>query len=192
MFLTSLRHNLANLLRFSGRDAQGQFWPYAFTSFVLAMVTMSVAMQGVMGAFRHYAMAHPERTTVAIGNGGGRISVQGNPPELGSAIQVMMTWTGAIALVFIALIAAAVARRLHDRGRTALWGALPAGLITTGMIGMSRLFGQTGPDGLDGRLFFLIFCNNLAYIASLLYLIVLLAGPGTAGPNEFGPGREPD
>src|SRR6185436_10996012 len=42
----SIRHNLAGLLRFSGRDARRTFWPYAILLFLL-----STAAYMVLGLF---------------------------------------------------------------------------------------------------------------------------------------------
>ena len=49
---------------------------------------------------------------------------------------------------------------------------------------MPRLFHMADPDL---GLFALLFANNLIYIASLVLLVVLLTGRGTAGDNRFGP-----
>jgi len=192
MLMASIRHCLANLLRFSGRDAPERFWPYAFALFVLTMAAIWTWMTRVTAAFERLAVAHPEQATVSYGAGVTRITVQANSPELVPALQEMMIGIGTIAAIFVGMMAAAVVRRLHDRGRTGWWGALPVALLAIGLIGMTRLFGAIGPAGLDDRLSSLIFCVNVADLASVLCLAVILAGPGTQGPNEFGSAREPD
>jgi uncharacterized membrane protein YhaH (DUF805 family) len=187
MFLASLRHCFANLLRFSGRDTRAQFWPYAFTLFLISMVAMQVFMTRVMNAVAGYAMAHPERSRVTVGTGGSQITVHGSPAELAPAMQAMVMAICVIAALFVALVASAVARRLHDRGSSGLWAALPVVPLATGIFGMWRMFGQIGQGAPEPRLIFLLFLNNLFYLAALATLVVMLAKSGTVGPNDYGP-----
>jgi uncharacterized membrane protein YhaH (DUF805 family) len=187
MFLGSLRHCLAGLLRLSGRDSRAQFWPYASTLFLLSMVAMQLCMSRLMSGFAAYAAAHPERS-----DGFGRTAIHATPPQVLAVMQNILTTVSVIAAIFIALVGAAVVRRLHDRGRTGLWGLLPVVFLATGIFGMGRMFGQVGPAGPNPGIFFLIFVNNLVYLVALVALVVFLAGPGMAGPNEYGPARLPD
>ncbi len=43
------------------------------------------------------------------------------------------------------------------------------------------------PETPEMSAFLALVLNNLAYLGTLGLLIVLLAGPGTRGPNRFGP-----
>jgi uncharacterized membrane protein YhaH (DUF805 family) len=92
----------------------------------------------------------------------------------------------------VLLLAAAVARRLHDRGRSGLVGLLPLPFLGIGFAIMPQLFhvavARTPDLHALGRLFPLLFVNNLVYLASLAYLVVQLVSPGTSGPNRFGEG----
>jgi hypothetical protein len=48
---------------------------------------------------------------------------------------------------------------------------------------MPRVFVSAGEP--DMALFFSIFISNMLYIVALIWLIVLLAGPSDAVPNEY-------
>lgn len=62
--LASIRHNLADLTRFSGRESRGEFWPYGIFLFLLSMaVGIVVAVFVVADMFvrlQRYIIAHPE------------------------------------------------------------------------------------------------------------------------------------
>jgi hypothetical protein len=44
----SVRHNLASLLDFRGRDASRLFWPYALTPIAVLVVVPMIALQFVL------------------------------------------------------------------------------------------------------------------------------------------------
>lgn len=96
-----------------------------------------------------------------------------------------------VAAVFtVALLAAAVTRRLHDGGRRGWWGLPPVIFLIVGLTLFPRLFqstltGEMTPASM--KLFGLIFINNLLYLASLGLLIFLLARESQPGENRFGP-----
>ncbi|EGF90575.1 hypothetical protein ABI_36000 [Asticcacaulis biprosthecium C19] len=99
----------------------------------------------------------------------------------------MANMMGMMAIVFIfaiSLLAAAVARRLHDRGKSGAWGLMPLPFITFASVMMPTVFAQTFADM---GLFFTMFINNVLYIAALVFLVILLAGAGSEGENRFGP-----
>ena len=185
--LLSLRYNLARLTRFSGRESAGRFWPYVSMIVVLAFLGLAAAIlpmfADTMTRMQNFAATHPDQATVTPGPGSHSISIQGNHPELfpdiTGLIHVMMIGTG----IAVLLLAAAVARRLHDRGKTGLWGLLPLPFLFFGLFAMSRVFASTPPDL---SLFALLFFNNLIYLGALLFLILQLAGGGMPGANAYG------
>ena len=87
----------------------------------------------------------------------------------------------------ILFLAAAVARRLHDRDRSALWGLLPLPFLAFGFVAMRSLFAAfgTGHEP-DLRLFTALVVSNMLYLGSLTFLIVQLASGGNPGPNRYG------
>src|SRR4030095_5514181 len=92
-----------------------------------------------------------------------------------------------IDLVTVLLLAAAVARRLHDRNRTALWGLLPLPSMILGLVFMPAKMPGFAAQAEPEPLIQLVMLNNLASYALLIALIVLTIGVGTSGPNRFGP-----
>ena len=95
--------------------------------------------------------------------------------------------TGLVFVLAAALLAAAVTRRLHDRGRSGHWGLMPIPFIVISLFAMARLFAAfTNDPEVDVRLFLVVFVSNLLYLATLGLLVVLLAGASTPGPNRYG------
>lgn len=183
--IASVRHSLASLARFSGRDTRGRFWPYALAVFVVVMIGgMMAAMLPVMARVGQIALAHPDQTTITTGPGSYEISIHGRHPELDSAFAGMERGVAIVAALSVLLLAAAVARRLHDRGRSGLWGLLPLPFLALSFVLMPITFTAAEPDP---RMFLPALLNNLLYLASLVALVVMLAGEGMKGANRFGP-----
>lgn len=159
-----LGHNLGRLADFSGRDPRRVFWPYVGVVMLLMMI--------VMGAGNMIAVSLLIPATV-----------EQDFPDLGGLVLLM----GAEIVAVVALLAAAVARRLHDTGRRAFWGLAPLPFLAFGVGGFYVVVHsfEAPPPGID-RLFFAIFFNNLTYFAALLLLIVLLAQPSQAETNRYG------
>ncbi|PXA83870.1 hypothetical protein DMC25_17420 [Caulobacter sp. D4A] len=170
--LTSLRHNLTSLTRFSGRDRRRQSWPYAGAVLALGFVTI--------GALN----------TLAFTSLFTQVSIQSTPQD-DLALLAPMFWTVRLgALAMVALLAAAVVRRLHDRGRSGLWAAPTLAFLSVGTTLIPILFGQlltqSPPPTWVLVLFGVLLLNNLAYLASLLMLLILLVKDSDAGANRYG------
>jgi len=191
--IASIGHGLRGIARFKGRDGGVRFWIYAFFILALAILAMmAVFIPELARSFERmqaFAAAHPESSTVTAGPGHYSISVQGRHPELAPDFQFILQAIGAITLVSIVLIAAAVVRRLHDRGKSGWWGIMPLPFLATGAVMMPPLFADFGAKagGPDMGLFALLFLNNMVYIATLLALAIMLMLPGTVGDNRYGP-----
>lgn len=192
-----MSHNLSRLTTFSGRDTRAQFWPYAGILVVAYMAIFFLIMMTQMGplvADAHaFALAHPELAD-------GQPVDAGQLPESVKAESLQMAQTagdlfGAIMLansiilvVVTALFAAAVVRRLHDRGLSGWWGLMPLPFLLFASIAMPRVFSDfAAPTGPDLGLFGLIFINNLIYNVVLVILIVLLVKRSDPGINRYGP-----
>jgi uncharacterized membrane protein YhaH (DUF805 family) len=169
-FFAAVRHNLIGLLRFHGRDRPGQFWPYVAVVFAsLFVIAASVILP-------------PMASTMAAAS---QASFQtSGPPNIQGIIQPLILLSASA----VALLAAAVVRRLHDRGCSGLWALPPLLFLMAGLALTPRLYRNfaTAPDP-DFNLFFLLLANNLLYLISLILLVFLLSGAGTSGPNRFGP-----
>ncbi|MFL6861956.1 MAG: DUF805 domain-containing protein [Allosphingosinicella sp.] len=190
-FFASIGGNLRGLLRFSGRQTRSQFWPYAILVIVLAMVAavglIMPAMMDSLARMQRFAAEHPELTTVESGPDHYSISIEGHHPELMPDMGPLVSGFAMLMPATILLLAAAVTRRLHDRDRPGWWGTLPVPFLAFGTIAMPRVMaGFQARSMPDMRLFFALLLNNMLYIGALVLLVVLLAGPGTGGPNRFG------
>jgi uncharacterized membrane protein YhaH (DUF805 family) len=92
-----------------------------------------------------------------------------------------------VSAVTVLLLFAAVVRRLHDRGRTGWWAALPLLFEITGLALAPYVFRHMTDLAANPNFALLSSLNGLAYWAALIVLIVMLAGEGENGPNRFGP-----
>lgn len=189
----SIIRGFRNLTRFSGRDTRGQFWPYAGAVFALVFLAfgscIGLWVNALFADMSAFAVAHPDAATVHSSPGQYSIQIDGGHPE---APVPDFTWffVGLWLMVgsMVLLLAAAVARRLHDRNLPAYWGLLPVPFLVIGVTVFPVLMDQTmqGRGEPNFGLFGLLFLNNLAYMIALVSLIVMLAMRGTDGRNRFG------
>ncbi|MEJ2815283.1 DUF805 domain-containing protein [Caulobacter sp. CCG-8] len=193
-FIDSVRNGLTGLLRFSGRDPARRFWPYVAVVMALLFVGAAATMGPIMGQsfarMQQFAVEHPDQATVTRGPNTYSVQIHGNHPELMPDMAPFFTVMQAGCALVVALLAAAVTRRLHDRGRRGWWGLPPVVFLTIGMTLFPRFFQSTltGEMTVESmKMFGLIFANNVLYLASLGLLIFLLAGASQAGGNRFGP-----
>lgn len=155
---------LNRLTDFSGRDPRRLFWPYAGVV-VLAMIML---MGMVNMAFMSRMMLRADASAMPDFSG----------MVLAMAIEI---------LAIVALLAAAVTRRLHDTGRAGYWGLAPVPFLAFGMGGFYALT-RTFVDGTQDipPLFVAIFFNNMIYMASIVLLVVLLCQPTKPAANRYG------
>lgn len=180
-FLKSIGGGFVGLFRLGGRDGRLRFWPYAVFVFALAQIASMASILPLFTRIMRHALELPEQTRVE--SGPGHYSI-----EMGPIIEDAMGVGGIVTGVTILLLAAAVVRRLHDRDLRGYWGLLPLPFLATGLVLMPKAVAGISsayePDlgGLAS-----LFVSNLAYLGALGWLIYLLAGVGTPGPNRFGP-----
>jgi uncharacterized membrane protein YhaH (DUF805 family) len=139
---------------------------------------MSRAFHGM----RQFAAQHLDQATISSGPGHYSISVQGNHPEIMPAGSIALFLAVSFGLAIL-LFAAAVVRRLRDRGKSGYWGLMPLPFIVYSSVQMPIMFASAGTGAPpDTAVFFSIFLSNLLYMITLVWLIVLLAGPSAPGP----------
>jgi uncharacterized membrane protein YhaH (DUF805 family) len=194
-YFRSLKFNLGGLVRFTGRESSKMFWLYAGTVIGLVFAAMFAVMipnlVQTMIKMQAYAAKHPEDATIDQGPGHYEITIRGNHPELMPDMGAMVSSFSVVVLLAVALLAAAVARRLHDSGKSALWGLLPLPFLTFGFVMMPKIFRDFTSSGQpDFALFGMIFLNNLIYLICLVVLVILLTQKGTLGSNKFGDERD--
>jgi uncharacterized membrane protein YhaH (DUF805 family) len=189
----SIGHGLRNVAQFRGRDGGVRFWIYGFFLLTLVIAAMMAVLlpefARSMERIQAFAAAHPELSTVTSGPGYYSIQIEGYHPELAPNFQAILYGIAAISLAFVILIAAAVTRRLHDRGKSGWWGFMPLPFLTIGLALMPGLFAGFGnpASAPDMGMFALLFLNNMIYIGTLLALAIMLLLPGTVGENRYGP-----
>jgi uncharacterized membrane protein YhaH (DUF805 family) len=184
--MRAIRYNLSRLIVFRGRESRALFWPYAGSVVALAVILMMAimlpSMMSELARAQQFAAAHPDLATVQSGPGSYSISIDANAgyrPDVGGLMRGLYLGFA----VSLALLAAAVTRRLHDRNKSGAWGLMPLPFILFSSIAMPALFSLGRAP--DLTLFFSVFVSNLAYLATLVFLVVLLAGPPTDGPNRY-------
>ncbi|MCS6624690.1 DUF805 domain-containing protein [Roseibacterium beibuensis] len=185
-------HGFRHVTTFSGRDRRGRFWPYAAVVLVLGFVVLGVAVTFSLGGYvtevQQFAVAHPEATTVESSPGSWSISIDANHPDAPVPdLDGFFVSMGIGVLAIIAGLAAAVSRRLHDSGRSALWGLLPVPFLLFGIgffpVMMDSMMASEQPDL---TLFFLLFGNNVLYLGALGTLVILLSLPTRPEANRHG------
>lgn len=185
-------HGLANLANFKGRTRPGKFWPYLAFVLVLSFAGMGAIMYPEMSAsmerMQRFAEEHPDQATIRRVPGSYSITIHGHHDELMPDFSRMMSLIVVGVVAIIVLLSAAVVRRLHDRGKSGAWGLLPLPFIAIASAAMPVLFSQFEEGGTPNlALFFTLFINNVLYLASLVFLVVLLSGASTKGENRYGP-----
>ena len=150
---------------FSGREARGSFWPWVGMSIAL----YTVAFMGIMALFL---------ADVATGESRDPLAMMSN----------VFLMNSAVCAVIVALLAAAVARRLHDCNRRGAWGLLPIPNLAIGMVLMPMVSSEAA-SGAASEIdsVFPLMLNNMVYLLLLGVVIVLCAQPGTPDENRFGP-----
>ena len=195
--MNTIIRGFRQVLNFKGRDRRGQFWPYAAIVMLINMVVSIVALipgfVGMMNQTLLFAEQNPDKATVYRTPTSVHVQIHdpsGMPPV---DVSAMMMPLGLVIILVVTLLAAAVTRRLHDRGLAGYWALIPVILCCAGAMVFINLFGQlmggdmAEPDGAFIGQFLLSFVLILAYQASLLALVVVLALKGKTGPNRYGP-----
>lgn len=192
--IESIWSGLTRLHVFSGRDSRSAFWPYAIFAVIAAAAVGAVIIVPIFAAafarIQKFAAEHPDQVTIHASPGGYSINVHGQHQGLMPDFDAFFGGVALVAVLSVALLAAAVARRLHDTGRTALWGLPPVIFIVIALVGFPRLMAgfQAGQPPALG-LFFALFFNNVAYLGALGLLGVFLASASASRGDRFGPTR---
>lgn len=182
-----LWEHFTRLADFRGREDRASFWPYAAVVFIIDMLVSAALflpiMVHAMSEMQRYAGRHPNDVTGQQLAGQYSITINGHHHPQFFSTSAMATYFGVTFGLAILLYAAAVSRRLHDRGMSGLWGLMPLPFILYSRIIMPSLFAAQAPPTM--ALFYSVFFSNLPYLATLIVLIVMLAGAGTQGSNRF-------
>jgi uncharacterized membrane protein YhaH (DUF805 family) len=191
MIFASIRHNLTNLFRFSGRDSRALFWPYAITIFLLSVAAYLLLfvpiVMDMMGRTIAYAQAHPEGFPIAAP---GQPPVL--PPELMPDFSRLVIPSALVGIAALLLLAAAVVRRLHDTGKSGWWGALPLPFkAVSTVIAVSAAKTMIAYPPKPSPLTMIGSVNGLCSLVATIALIVLLVGEEAPAKRSFGESAPP-
>ena len=181
-FFASIGYNLSRIASPSGRESNILFWPYAVLVVALNYVAGSLIAAPIVTAMLENVVQIFE----AASEGRGAPPVPFDPAFMPDMSSLVVPHSIVLTLTVLALFSA-VARRLHDRDRTGLWGLLPLPFAALGVALIPYAFSGIREAGPPPPVFFALMLNNLVYMAALIGLIVLLVGKGSEGPNRFGP-----
>lgn len=187
--MNSIRRGYSNLWQFSGRDTRAQFWPFALLQIIAALAIwlpfFLTDLFASMEEMRAFAEANPDKATIIDEPGRYSITIHDPPPGLGPDFQSLLVPLFIIVPVLVFLLAAAVARRLHDAGRPGWVGAIPAILFFVAGTAMWNVFGDAVGADFDIAGFFAVFFLNLAYNVSLIVLLIFLCMPTKTKSNRY-------
>lgn len=185
--MASIRYALGSVFRFSGRDRRGLFWPWAIFVFLLMQAaSMLVMIPAMFSGFMRVIQA-VQKEDFASGAGPDPAAVERATAQMMAGLGWLWIPTALIDAIIVALLAAAVTRRLHDRDKTAFWGLLPLPFMAIGVAFMPETFAFAVAPSEPNPVMKLLLLQAPFFWGSLLWLCFLLAGEGTKGPNRFGP-----
>jgi uncharacterized membrane protein YhaH (DUF805 family) len=169
------------LFDFRGRENRASFWPYGAVAFIITIpltIIILVLMNHIMLASRHFTSQQPEQRTMTSRLGQHSVSLPGNHPHFMAPGSITLV----ICAVAVLFFAAAVVRRLHDGGKSGFWGLMPLPFMIYPSLQTPKLLALVGTAEFD-ELFFSMAISNLFYLVTLIWLIVLLAGPSKPAPE---------
>jgi uncharacterized membrane protein YhaH (DUF805 family) len=181
----SIGYNLARLARPAGRETRAMFWPFAI-AVVLVRILVAIAlfvpvMVDMMDRLMTYVRDHPEGLPKPLPGQPPTL-----PPELMPHLESLVVPGMIIGVVTFVLLFAAVVRRLHDRGRSGWWVALPLPFELIALASAPYTLRHLGDFAANPRFTPLLALNGLASWVAFIVLVVMLVGESERGPNRFG------
>ncbi len=160
--VASVASVLRNLLNFRGRISRSEYWWF----FLLALVVGLAALGRFAGIWSW-------------------------PLSILDPYFLMLSLAFLLPVIYLAVMPAATMRRLHDTGHSALW-LLLCGVIVLGwasILGLAYLTVKFANDDGFTAIFFWFILGGIWILVSLVgmtVLTIMLALPGTVGPNRYG------
>ena len=187
---TAIRHGLASLANFSGRDARQAFWYYVLFLVIINMVAgllMSIPMMvgAFQTAFEAAQSGMPEDEVAAM-----------MTAQMSGTMESTIWASLVLNLVLMVLLAASFVRRLHDSDRSGWWAALAAAAqlaaaaFSISQIGRMQELMATSMNPQDMAAYAesqsQIMSYGLVGWIGPIIVIVFGAMKSTPGPNRFG------
>lgn len=108
--LDAIKHGLANLINFSGRDARQTFWYYMLFLVVLQFVV------GILAAIPMYVTIFTNVFEAASAGADPDLAISQMANDLTEHMPLQIMMSSAIAIISTLLFVASFVRRLHDAG----------------------------------------------------------------------------
>lgn len=195
--LKAIRHGLGNLLNGEGRDARQAFWYYVlFVYLVLMAISMVVVvpltLQAIFTGIQQGIAAGQSGDPLAA-QAATEAAVAGSMSDMMSTMLWMSVGSG---VLMIALLGAALVRRLHDSDLSGYWALIPGATYLANLVFMPRMMQgmidsmtQIGPGdpmaGMAAMQTSFGAASLMAWVAIIL-VIVLGVRKSTPGPNRYG------
>lgn len=192
--MNTIVRGFKKVLDFKGRDRRSSFWPYAgviiaggVVATVVAMVPAAVRMFNQTLAF---AEANPDKATITRTPTSVHVRIH-DPTGMPPMDVVSMVWPMSLVLVVMALLlAAAITRRLHDRGLSGFWALIPLAFYGFGLASWARLMSSAFTQTADAAQFIVDFMLTMLVVLlgqlSMIVMVIMLALKGKTGPNRYG------
>ena len=125
--LDAIKHGLAGLVNFNGRDARQAFWYYVLFIYLLTMaismvVVMPVMIQSMVSGIQRGIEASQGQDPAAA-----QAAVQSAMAAAMGDLFPAMMWVGiASGAIMLLGLGAAIVRRLHDSDLSGTWALIPA------------------------------------------------------------------
>jgi uncharacterized membrane protein YhaH (DUF805 family) len=185
----AVKYNLANLFRFSGRDARPTFWYFVLFLYVLGLVVSLAWSVPIMVQSAMVGMH------MAQHSGADEAAVQAAIlASVGTMMKPMLYIGIASGILFIVLLAAGLVRRLHDSDLSGWFALIPGGLQVLSLaqlpLQMDRVTGavvQVQGRMLHGASMTTHWPGALLGWAPLIALVLVAARRPSPGANRFGP-----
>ncbi len=194
------------LADFKGRDRRSQFWPYAGVAYGVFYVVQSVATQFALMPIQIAFHRNAEKlmfVEAEVSDAAGTLVVRSGHSPLalfeGIDFTPLIIIMALGSLAYVLLLAAAVSRRLHDRGLSAWWAGgyyllshIPTALMVVGMSKLGPVIEGAeawNPQTMGPAMMWMISGVSLGSLLSIggLILLIQLCLKGKAGPNRYGP-----
>lgn len=187
-----LWEHFRKLASFRGREDRASFWPYA------ALVAGTVMIAGSLMAIPLMAQSmqamqefNAQVSDPFLVNDSYGLDEFSTPPRaeihepMPSKGFLWAYLAGTFGLAVL-LYAAAVVRRLHDRGRSGAWASMPLPFLLYFSVQAPRAFASIERGGQpDMAVLLSLFLSSLLFWIALGALVVLLAGASDPGSNRY-------
>ncbi|MEL7197142.1 MAG: DUF805 domain-containing protein [Pseudomonadota bacterium] len=180
----AIKHCLANLTNFQGRDSRGTFWWW-----ILAVVIVNFGFSMISGLI--FTVSSMSGAMQSIGAGGDQEQIQAEMMQAMAGSLGIQTWIGvAISILGLLLIIATFVRRLNDANLPGFIAVIPILTTLAGAYFSVSFVGEMSEVMASGDLEAINALSSTSGLWGSLswvgYLVVIVCGliPGKDGPAD--------